>query len=453
MNDLARISVERMLYSLVEGTALALLVWLLLRLLPRRNSGTRFAVWFSVLISIMLLPFLAHSSGVAAGPAKALLTIPESWTLYIFLAWALIATAGLVRVAAGLWAIRKLRRSCIEIDPATLDPAVREIVQEFREARPLALCVSDDVQVPTAIGFLKPAVVLPAWLINEVSAAELKQVLLHELTHLRRRDDWTNLAQKIVKALLFFHPSVWWIEQRLSLDREMACDDAVISRTANARGYAHCLTHVAEKSFVRRQMALAQAAVSRVRQLSLRVGEILDAKRPGTTRLWKPAIPLVMAAASFCGVSMWNAPQLVSFSGEQPVNVSSHAVSNNEAFGVPVRAADALQNNALQKMAKPYSAGLRMSVSPQPQMVLTNAVSAHRQPALARRTQHKTVTPGFMQARATTPAQPYGGYIVRQQTVVFSMTSAGQGTWQVQMWQVQVVTPVNPKQQVPRKST
>ena len=72
-------------------------------------------------------------------------------------------------------------------------------------------------------------------------------ILLHENAHLRRWDQWTNLAQKIVTALFFFHPAVWWIENRLTLEREMACDDIVLAQTASPRDYASFLISFAEK--------------------------------------------------------------------------------------------------------------------------------------------------------------------------------------------------------------
>ena len=70
LHSLAGVSVEWLLYSLVEGTALAVLVWFLLRLLPRRNSGTRFLVWFSVLLAIALLPLLRGLWKNGAAPAR-----------------------------------------------------------------------------------------------------------------------------------------------------------------------------------------------------------------------------------------------------------------------------------------------------------------------------------------------------------------------------------------------
>ena len=180
----------------------------------------------------------------------------------------------------------------------------------------MTLCVSDQLRVPTAIGFTKPLVVIPSWTMQELSTAELNAILLHELAHLRRRDDWTNLVQKIVGALLFFHPAVWWIEKKLALEREMACDDLVLAqaKATSPRAYAECLVSLAEKSFLRRGVALAQAAVDRVRQVSLRVTQILDVNRPRATRVWRPAPVLVAGISLVCLIALSHAPtRLVSF--------------------------------------------------------------------------------------------------------------------------------------------
>jgi len=147
------------------------------------------------------------------------------------------------------------------------------------------------------------------------------------LAHLRRWDDWTNLAQQVLKALLFFHPAVWWIENQLALEREMACDDAVLAETGNPRGYAQCLISMAEKSFLRRGLALAQAAVNRMRQTSLRVSQILDINRPSATRIWKPALYSVAAFFVLCLVSLSHAPELVAFQDRMPDAALASATS------------------------------------------------------------------------------------------------------------------------------
>ncbi len=333
LDAIAQMSAARIVDCLVEGTLLAGFAGLVLRLAGRRNSGARFAVWFSALMAIAALPLFG--AGWAGGASTSLatlarrpeITLPGSWAVWLFWAWAVTAGVGLVRVGVGLWHLGSLRRSCVEIDSELLDPKLRETLALFSathgltygKARSAALCVSDRVGVPTAIGFVRPAVVIPRWLLQELSPPELKQVVLHELAHLRRWDDWTNLAQKIVKALLVFHPAVWWIEKQVSLEREMACDDAVLAETANPHAYAECLTHLAEKSFVRRSLALAQAALGRVRQTSMRVAQILDADRPRATKhAWKPAVALVAGFAFACGVFMSRAPRLVGFEDSHP---------------------------------------------------------------------------------------------------------------------------------------
>ncbi len=320
-HEIATAASERLLYSAVAGTLLAVAVWFVLQLFPRKDSRTSFAVWFSTLLATAILPlFSLHSGSSAAGTAapQAVVTISSSWAWYVFLGWAIVALAGLVRVAFATLQVRRLRAHAIAVDVESLDPVLQNLVAEFQQSRSVVLMVSDQLEVPTAIGFRKPAIILPAWLMESMPAEELKYILLHELAHLARRDDWTNLAQKVLKALFFFLPSVWWIERKLSLDREMACDDAVLAHSGTPRGYAECLAHVAERSFLRRQIALAQAAVGRVRQLTTRVAMILDPNRPPTTRLWKPAIPVVILLAGLSALPASFTPSLVNFADDEP---------------------------------------------------------------------------------------------------------------------------------------
>jgi len=329
LHAIAQMSAERMLNCLVEGTAIALFAGVLLRLAGRRNSGTRFAVWFCALLAIAVSPLVEISRGGTAGvvsPASAAITMPRSWALYLFGAWAMIAAVELVRVAAGLWHLRTIRRRCTVVELQNLDATLRHTLEQFSAHRAVAIATSDKLRVPTAIGFLKPAVVLPSWAMRELSATQLNTVLLHELAHLHRWDDWTNLAQKVLRALFFFHPAVWWVENRLALEREMACDDMVLAETANPRAYAECLVSLAEKNLLRRGVALAQAAVGRMRQTSMRILRILDPRRPNAVRVWKPAPWVVGAFSVACLVSSARAPKLVTF-GEPPARSVQQSAS------------------------------------------------------------------------------------------------------------------------------
>jgi Zn-dependent protease with chaperone function len=240
---LAQVFTGRLLNTFFEGVAIAILPWAVLRLAGRQNSGTRFALWLAALGSIVMLPLFAGSDSAPAVAAFAVqraaeFNLPGWWALVLFCAWAAISALLLVRLAVGVWRLGKFRARCSEIDVATLDPSVAELFQQLAPGRRVKFCVSDAIAIPSVIGFFRPAVVFPSWLVPGLSLEELKTVLGHELAHLRRRDDWSNLFQKIVKALFFFHPAVWWIENQLSLEREMACDDMVLAQNASPRAYA-----------------------------------------------------------------------------------------------------------------------------------------------------------------------------------------------------------------------
>lgn len=321
LHFVAQVFSERLLGSLAGGTILALVAWTVLRVIGRQSSRTRFAVWFATLAGVALLPVIGRLEfrGAIGSGAAPLLRLPEAWAVYLFAAWALIASFGLVRLAAGLLQVRKLRRGSRPVDAASLDERLRNTLKDFRRFRPVTLCVSREVRVPTAIGFRKALVVLPEWCLQDLGSEELHAVVLHELQHLRRRDDWTNLFQQVVRALFFFHPAVWWLESRLSLEREMACDDAVIAETANPRAYARCLVSLAEKSYLRRSVALAQAAVSRMKEMTARVTQILAPDRPVHAATWGPAVFLVAIVSTLGGATVAVAPQLVGFESQFPI--------------------------------------------------------------------------------------------------------------------------------------
>jgi uncharacterized protein (TIGR03435 family) len=131
-----------------------------------------------------------------------------------------------------------------------------------------------------AVGFLHPAVVLPETLIAELSAPELEHVLMHEVAHIARRDDWTNLAARLLAAALALHPVAWWILRQIEREREIACDDWVVARTgslpADARAYAESLARLSELRWARKEAAAGNALASGIFGGGSRVGERIE---------------------------------------------------------------------------------------------------------------------------------------------------------------------------------
>jgi beta-lactamase regulating signal transducer with metallopeptidase domain len=85
-----------------------------------------------------------------------------------------------------------------------------------------------DGATPAVLGVFRPRISLPAGIERVLTASELDAVLLHERTHARRRDNLIRLVHELGACVFWFHPLVWLAGSRLSLYRELSCDESVI---------------------------------------------------------------------------------------------------------------------------------------------------------------------------------------------------------------------------------
>jgi BlaR1 peptidase M56 len=253
-----------------------------------------------------------------------------------------------------------------------------------------------------------------------------------------------------LRALFFFHPAVWLVEGRLSLEREMACDEVVVAATSSPRAYAECLVSLAEKSFLHRGLALAQAAVSRMRQTRLRVSQILEGNRPRTTGVWKPAIGFWAAFSVVAVVSASRVPDLVTFKDSAPQTGLASAV---RPWGVPPVAVQGKLEEVAASYTVPGKRGMRAgkarqniekasTTSVRDRFLAETAVSREEvssvQPILAsfepRSSRPQSVQ--LVAARATTPSFPTEAVFV----VVEGYGESGSSYWTICVWRVSVFT-------------
>ncbi len=175
------------------------------------------------------------------------------------------------------------------------------------------VCTTRDLDRPSVIGFFRPRILIPEWLPGRLSPAELEQVVLHEAEHLRRRDDWMNLVQKLCLVVFPLNPALQWMERRLCREREMACDEGVVRRTRSPRAYAACLTSLAERGLAHRAEALSLGAWRRRPELARRVHQILRRApdlHPAATRALVGVVGCGLVLGS---VELARCPQLVEF--------------------------------------------------------------------------------------------------------------------------------------------
>src|SRR5262249_45415458 len=101
---------------------------------------------------------------------------------------------------------------------------------------------------PFVCGLAWPTLVLPRGISAVLGEAQLRQVLLHELAHLKRGDLWTGWLPEIARAVWFFHPLANWAAARIRLERELACDRLGLAHGGgDAADYANTLVRVAER--------------------------------------------------------------------------------------------------------------------------------------------------------------------------------------------------------------
>jgi beta-lactamase regulating signal transducer with metallopeptidase domain len=315
-----------------EALAVAAIVWTALRLTPRVNAATRHAAWWTVLAIVVLVPFAAQSvrsgtpamnpaqrsvqtdvpairaavpvatsqlaspplavmdsraSGAAAEPRFVLPFEFRAgvWPERILAVWLAVFLLLLARVAASYLHLRGVRKRS---SPVT-DEVGRKFDHCLRQARVNAnprLLMSGEIFSPLATGFLHPVVILPEQLLTEISGTELDDVLLDELAHFARGDNWTNLLARLGAPVLMLHPVAAWALSRIEREREIACDDWVVAISGSARQYAATLARLFEVCGARRRELLATGMAHRSSRLGERIEMLLRPKRdfaPGTS--------------------------------------------------------------------------------------------------------------------------------------------------------------------------
>lgn len=247
----------------------------------------------------------AVSPAAMPGTAFETADTPRDWGRIAFLVWcvgmmlvALPMILGHVRV----WRISKSAR------PATGEPwgALASVLPASLglEGR-VRILVSDRATMPMAFGILNPGILLPAsgerW-----PAEQRRDVMLHELAHVARRDCLTQLIAQVACVLYWFDPLVWVANRALRGEREQACDDAVVRAGSRPSQYATHLLDVARDLRVPRGASLATVCMARRSQLSERLLAILDERRNRRTvsrrfavPAWIVALLIVMPVSAF----------------------------------------------------------------------------------------------------------------------------------------------------------
>jgi hypothetical protein len=311
---LSRVAAGSVVSGLWQGLVLAAGVGICLRLMPKTTAAIRFAAWTAVFAVLALLPLLhaygLRGDGGAAGHG-AFVQVDVRWSLAIAALWFGVSMVRAVKLAISAVQVRAIWKRATPVEMSTgWDSALA--AAGWRGA---TVCTSADVDRPSVIGFFSPRILIPREMFEQLTATELEQIVLHEMGHLRRADDWINLLQKISLVLVPLNPVLLWIERRLCFERELACDDAVLRFTKAPKAYATCLTNLAEQRLGRRAAALSLGAWEKRSELARRVHSILR-RSEGMGRTQTGVVMSLLVLGLVGGAAeLSRCPQVVSFSG------------------------------------------------------------------------------------------------------------------------------------------
>lgn len=265
-------------------------VWMGLKLWRTKSPALRHHVWLIALVTVALLPLLTvaakrfpllqsnnrtlHYVTAISGSVSASAVSPTNlsakkndgaaaeepspqktsfaWAsvrpfvwMTIFLGWATGALVALFRFRRQLNTLRQLRLNSQRASPAELDCA--DCNPELSRTG-ASLGLSAEINSPVLVGVRHPMILLPADISDWTTAEERRAMIRHELAHVERRDHWVNLLPTLLSIVFFFHPMVRYACRQLSLERELACDDRVVSLGITAETYAESILKVAERS-------------------------------------------------------------------------------------------------------------------------------------------------------------------------------------------------------------
>lgn len=253
----------------------------------------------------------------------------SAWPQWVVVVWSLGAMLMLLRMMLGLaWVQRVGAQAGCDADPYW-QARLATLAERMGQGRLPRLRMLDGLDGPITTGHWRPMILMPAALLTHMPADLIEALLAHELAHIRRLDYLANLLQSVVEILLFYHPVVWWLSNRIRIEREQIADDLAADALGQPKRLARALSELDQYRYAATQLALAAHGGN----LASRIGRLV---RPGQQPLgWKLLPPilglatLVIAAhASSLSAAGAGAQAPVAATAGKPSGINSVTISD-----------------------------------------------------------------------------------------------------------------------------
>lgn len=195
---------------------------------------------------------------------------------FISIGWAVIVFLLALKLCIELISVNRMHLSGSYLPTDKLQNRFEQLVADMALKQQPQLLISLKTNVPMAIGWLKPVVLVPASMVSGLTPNQLDMLLLHELAHIRRHDYIVNFVQTLVEITLFFHPAVRWISKQMRNEREYCSDDLAVAHAGNPIAYAKTLAQTATLCKQHRHSIPSMAMAASGGDLKQRVMRLVD---------------------------------------------------------------------------------------------------------------------------------------------------------------------------------
>ncbi len=271
--NLVNTIVQSIFHSLWQFTIMALFMSVLLKKLQNAPASVRYNIALgSLFVAILLFTgsfiyFYQDTLDQQIGnPSVQIITTtvseymePNGFNFFDWMQqtmeayrWPLAITwiAGVIlfgfRLFGSLMYVQFLTRRSQSIDTPSVNAAFYRVCSHFNINKKITLQESKYISSPMILGVIKPVILFPIGMLNQLSISETEAILAHELAHFGRKDILINILQTIIEALLYYHPAIWWISANIRVERENCCDEQAIAYAGNRIQYAKTLVKIQE---------------------------------------------------------------------------------------------------------------------------------------------------------------------------------------------------------------
>ncbi|MBC7757771.1 MAG: M48 family metalloprotease [Phormidesmis sp. FL-bin-119] len=274
---------EVIFYSIFQGLFVYAFVKFILKVFPELPSSERYKILYTGMIwifasfiisfsnvylkgleelesNVQMQAFDHQTSLARAFEANMLLPGFSTWIAVLYFAGLLIQ---FVMLVFGLFRVNTIRKKSLKKVDYRWHSQLNILSKKLKLDRKVTLSISNDTLIPCTIGFLKPIILFPVAIINNLSPGEVEAILLHELAHIMRKDYLFNIIQRMMEMVLFFNPVIWFIGKEIRREREFCCDDLVLQNTSNPLIYAKALLHIAENKSNNLKLSLAASGADK----------------------------------------------------------------------------------------------------------------------------------------------------------------------------------------------